>query len=218
MSFCEAFTVLASRIQQHEPPIDFDADPYLVGLPVKAGAWRRVLDLRDGSVRQARRGDHVTLSIGTAPDALKTPLFDKALQRWAGDDEDRVRMLRRIMASCLVGLQPERALFFLLGPRASGKSVFARLVQELAGDYVSALEASDIGGGRQQKADELIYGHFLGRRGMFVPELPPNALRAGFLKAVCGGDTVQARRLYYDPWSFVPGATLMLTGKRAPQA
>ena len=213
---CEAFTVLASRIQQHEPPIDFDADPYLVGLPVKAGAWRRVLDLRDGSVRQARRGDHVTLSIGTAPDALKTPLFDKALQRWAGDDEDRVRMLRRIMASCLVGLQPERALFFLLGPRASGKSVFARLVQGLAGDYVSALEASDIGAGRQQKADELIYGHFFGRRGMFVPELPPNALRAGFLKAVCGGDVVQTRRLYHDPSSFVPGATLMLTANALP--
>ena len=212
----DAFEVLAGRIQQHAPPIAFDAEPYLVGLPVQPGAWRRVLDLRDGSVRQARRGDHVSFSIGTAPGAIKTPLFNESLKRWAGDDRDRVRMLRRIMASCLVGLQPERALFFLLGPRGSGKSVFARLVKELAGDYVSALQASDIGAGRQQKADELIYGHFFGRRGMFVPELPPNALRAGFLKAVCGGDVVQTRRLYHDPSSFVPGATLMLTANALP--
>ena len=212
----DAVGVLAARVQQHEPAIDFDADPYLVGLPVEPGRWRRVLDLADGSVRRARRGDYVTRSIGTIPDAIKTPLFNEALRRWAGDDERRVRMLRRIMASCLVGLQPERALFFLLGPRASGKSVFTRLVQELARDYFGALQASDIGAGKQQKPDELIYGHFYGRRGMFVPELPTSALRAAFLRAVCGGDAVQGRRLYENPWSFVPGATLMLTANALP--
>ena len=212
----DAVSVLAARVQQYEPAIDFDADPYLVGMPVEPGRWRRVVDLTDGSVREARRGDYVTRSIGTIPSAIKTPLFNESLKRWSGHDECRVRMLRRIMASCFVGLQPERALFFLLGPRASGKSVFARLVQELARDYVGALQASDIGVGKQQKSDELIYGHFYGRRGMFVPELPPSALRAAFLKAVCGGDAVQGRRLYQNPWSFVPGATLMLTANALP--
>ena len=212
----DAFEILASRIQQNAGPIEFDANPYLVGLPAEPGKWRSVLDLRDGEERKARRSDYVTRSIGTHPDAISTPLFNSAMTRWSGGDEKRVRILRRLMASCLVGLQPERALFFLLGPRGSGKSAFARLVEMMAPGYVASLQASDIGAGKLQKADELIYGHIAGNRGVFVPELPPSALRGGFLKAVCGGDAVQVRRLYNNPWSFVPGATLMLITNALP--
>ena len=212
----DAFEILASRIQQNAGPIEFDANPYLVGLPAEPGKRRMLLDLRTGEKRKARRSDYVTRSIGTHPDAIRTPTFNSAMTRWSGGNGKRVRILRRIMASCLVGLQPERALFFLLGPRGSGKSAFARLVEMLASSYVASLQASDIGAGKLQKADELIYGHIAGNRGVFVPELPPSALRGGFLKAVCGGDVVQVRRLYHNPWSFVPGATLILITNALP--
>ena len=215
-SIRHAFEVLAGRIQGRTQRINFDTLPHIVGLPLMPGEWKTVLDLTDGTVRRARRRDYVTKAIGAAPDAISTPTFNACLKTWADGDETRVKSLRRVIASCLVGTQPERALFFLLGPKGSGKSIFGRVVSMLGEDYISALQASDIGAGKQQKADELIYGHFAGRRGMFVPELPASVLRGGFLKAVCGGDIVQARQLYHDPWHFVPVATLILTTNALP--
>ncbi len=212
----EGIEVMAGRIVQHAPPIDFDGDPYLVGLPRIAGEARNVLDLRDGTVRPARRTDYVSRSIGAAPDAIKTPLFDAAMARWADGDPDRIHMLRRIAVSCLVGYQPERAFFFALGPKGSGKTTFTRLVSLLSRDFFGALQATDIGAGKLQKPDELIYGHIAGKRGIVAAELPANALRGGFLKTMTGGDEVQARRLYGDPWTSVPGATLILTTNALP--
>ena len=212
----DAFQILAGRVQMNSSPIDFDTQPDIVGLPAKPGQWREVLDLREGEIRRARRDDFVTRSIGARPEAIPTPVFKRLLKQWACDDDRRVKMLRRVMASGLIGRQPERAVFFLLGPKAAGKSVFAALVTMLGGEYIGSLQPSDIGMGKRQKTDELIYGHIEGCRAVFAPELPPGPLRASFLKAVCGGDAVQVRRLYQDPRTFVPAATLILMTNALP--
>src|SRR5581483_9217690 len=107
-------------------------DAYVWSLNVRNGT----IDLATGSLRPHDRHDlHTKLCpVDFDPNAA-CPKWLEFLSRIMGENQELIQFLQRTVGYCLTGDTSERALFFLHGTGANGKSTFLETVAMLLGDY-----------------------------------------------------------------------------------
>jgi putative DNA primase/helicase len=98
------------------------------------------------------------------------------------------------------------------GEGANGKSVFlAGLTAFLGENNVSAV------GLHQLERDRFAVAVLYGKLANICPDIPATKLfTTSNLKAITGGDRIQAERKYHDPFSFRPFAKLLFSGNQLP--
>ena len=122
-------------LAQSEPgipvsPDDLDADPWL--LCVANGT----VDLRTGELREHRRDDLITKWTPVAYDQrAECPQWAAFLDTIMAGKQPLINFLQRTTGYSLSGSTAERALFFLHGVGANGKSTFLETVKAMLGDY-----------------------------------------------------------------------------------
>lgn len=188
-----------------------DADPLILGVP-----GGRVVDLKTGLARPARREDLVTKRAGAAFDHLATcPAFRRFLERIQPDREIRAYLSRKCGYD-LTGLIREHVFSIAWGSGANGKSTLARALAKAWGDYAT------------QASPEM----FLLQRGASIPSdvaalrgvrlcLSLESDSGSFLneprvKALTGGDLVSARFLYGEWFQFRPTAKFIFGTNHRP--
>jgi putative DNA primase/helicase len=193
-------------------PQKWDADPMLLG--VQNG----VVDLRDGSFREAWREDFITKRAGTIYDAdAKCPNWDDFVLKIFAKDKDFIAYVYRCLGYMLTGLTVEEVVFVLWGTGSNGKSTFRETVVALMGDYAIASDASllietDKRGGATPEVARL---H--GKRLVTINETnDKDRLNESRVKFITGTDTMSARNLYESPFDFKPTHKTLVTTNHKP--
>lgn len=189
---------------------EFDADPYLLNTPTG------ILDLRTGVETPHRRDAYLSKQtrVGCAP-GCAAPEWEEFVSWAMGGDPAMVEFLQRSVGYALFGETQENVLFLLHGGGANGKTTFLNVWERILGDYALHAEADLLtpkdGGSTTGQAD------LFGKRFVVASETKAGkSLDERTVKQLTGGDTITARRLYRDNFSFVPSHTIFFAMNDRP--
>ena len=124
--------------------------------------------------------------------------------------------MQKVAGYCLTGSIEEHALFFIFGPGGRGKSVFLETLRGMLGDYAIAIgvEALEEKSYRGIPAD---VARLRGVRLAIASETADGkAWDAQRMKALTGGDSIQARFLYGNYFEFKPSHKFVIAGNSQP--
>lgn len=190
----------------------FDGDLMLLGTP------GGIVDLRTGTMRQARREDMVTKLTACAPAAPGTrpEKWLNILHEIFDHDADLVAFMQRVAGYALTGLTTEHKLLFLYGTGRNGKSVFLNTLTHIWGDYARRAAAETFLNSNGDKHATGIAG-LQGARLVAASELPKGKTwDESVIKDLTGGDRMTARYMRQDFFDFDPQLTLMIAGNNQP--
>jgi putative DNA primase/helicase len=208
---------LAAMIElaQSEEPVvaaadEFDAHPYL--LNVRNG----IIQLRTGDLLEHdRRWLQSKLAPVEYDPAASAPNWARFLERVMPDEEDRL-YLQRAVGYSLTGDVSEHVLFLLYGTGANGKSTFLETVKAALGDYAHSASA-DLILAKRPGTIPLEAAGLRGARLVAASETEDGQrLAEAAVKQLTGGDTITARKLYGDYFSFAPTHKLWLGTNHKP--
>jgi putative DNA primase/helicase len=189
-----------------------DRNPWL--LNVNNG----VLDLRTGDLRSHRRQDLMTRFAPVRYDPEATcPTWLAFLDRIMNGNQNLIQFLQRAIGYTLTGSARERVLFMLHGGGANGKSTLLETISTLLGDYAKSTRAETLlvktyDGGIPNDLAAL-----KGARFVSTSETEDGKrLAEALVKALTGGDTISARFLRGEFFTFRATFKLWLATNHKP--
>ncbi|MEO8685609.1 MAG: phage/plasmid primase, P4 family [Devosia sp.] len=190
----------------------WDADPFLLGTP------GGTVDLRDGSLFEARPPDHISKLTAVAPSSTADcPLWQRFLGEATGADDGMARFLQQWCGYCLTGDIREHALVFVHGDGGNGKSVFMNTIAGIMADYATTapMDTFTASIGDRHPTDLAM---LRGARLVTASETDEGkAWAEGRIKSLTGGDAITARFMRGDFFTYRPAFKLMIVGNHQPQ-
>jgi putative DNA primase/helicase len=189
----------------------FNAHPLL--LNVQNGT----IDLETCRLMPHDRADLLTyvLPVAYDPDA-PSPMWCAFIDRITGGNSALAGYLARAVGYTLSGSTAAQCLFFLYGRGANGKSTFVETIMALMGDLADKARAAVLMQDERERVPNEIAA-LAGRRLVVASELADGGrLNEGLVKDLTGGDTMSARFLYGEPFTFKPAFKLWLYGNHKP--
>ena len=192
---------------------DFDRDLMLFN------CRNGTINLTTGELRKHDPADLITklCPVDYEPEAT-FPMWEDFLWQAMDNFPELVGFLQRAVGYCLTGLTSEKKLFFIHGPKDTGKSTFLEAVKAVFGDYghttsfETFLRRDHAGGVRNDIAQ------LCGARLVVSNEVEDGKrLAEGIVKTLTGGDTIRARFLYSEGFEFIPQFKLFLAANHAPR-
>lgn len=190
------------NVASAELPLDherLDADPWL--LNVQNG----VINLRTGQLRPHRSEDFMTkiCQIPFDPHA-KCEMFLIFIDKIFDRDEDLIRFVQKAVGYSLTGCVEEQIFFLLYGTGANGKSTLVEVLASALGDYAATAPPSLLMA-KKQEAHPTELADLFRKRFVITSEVKADSkFDEERIKALTGGDTIKARRMREDFWSFTP--------------
>jgi putative DNA primase/helicase len=196
---------------------DLDARPYELNTP------GGIVDLRTGEVQSSDPYRLHTRSTAVAPDPERRPgVFERFLVDTCGDDRDLAAYIRRLLGVSAIGTVLEQVLPFAHGPGANGKSTLLEAAMHALGrgDGGYAIAASsEMLMVRRHAEHPAELAQLSGARLVVCSELDDGQRFAeAKVKQLTGRDSISARFMRRDPFTFEPSHTLWLLGNYMPSA
>lgn len=148
--------------------------------------------------------------------AAECPRWLQFLGEIFDTDVELIDFMQRAVGYTLTGESSEQCLFFLHGGGRNGKSTFVETIMSLLGELAAPAPRNFL----ELRANE---GHetsltvLFGRRAISVPETNQGRCwDETLIKQLTGGDTISARRMREDHWSFKPTHKLWVHGNHKP--
>ena len=199
------------------------SDPKIAKIPDELDRNKNLFNTLSGTIeldtmtcREHRQSDYITrvAPVQFDPNA-KCPTWQAFLDRVVPDRSVQV-FLQQAVGYSLSGDTSEQCLFILYGTGANGKSTFLEVIAALLGDYAShtVVDTLLIKQGTQIPND---LAKLKGARFVYSMESESGKrLAESMVKALTGGDTVSARYLYGEWFSFIPEFKLWLGTNSKP--
>ena len=196
-------------------PEQLDSDPYLFN------CRNGVIDLKTATLKPHDRKLLLTkLSPIEFPESAEgdwCPIWEESLEKILGDDPEVVRFVRRLLGSAMVGEVIEHILPIWHGIGSNGKSLVTETCIEAFGEYGDKA-SSDLLLVKQGTAHPTEKADLHGKRLVFAVETDDGRrLSEALAKELTGGDTIKARRMREDFWSFKPSHTVVLVTNHKPR-
>jgi len=194
------------------PATDFDSNPEI--LVVENGT----LDFKEGLFREHRPVDNATVRSPITFDVeAECPMWDAFLDRFIPDVETQ-QYLARAIGYSLTGLVNHDALFFSYGKGANGKSTFFGVLKILLGDLMTTVPIAALLAAKSDSNFDYHKASMEGKRVVLTDEIPEGrTLQDSQVKAITGGDAINARRPFENPYVFIPTHKLWLMGNHKPE-
>lgn len=196
-------------------PLDqFDADPFLLNTP--AGT----IDLRKGLIglREHRPRDYLTQQTAVSPSDVGMDIWLDFLDTVFCGDADLIHYVQLEMGQMLVGKVFEEAMITAYGVGRNGKSTLFNSIAKVMGTYSSKVSANVMTAGTKHSNVQQELASARGKRLLIASEMTEGArLDDGTLKLLCSTDPVWARKLYKEPFSFIPSHMLVLYSNHLPR-
>jgi putative DNA primase/helicase len=207
------------RLAQSDPAIavhidQLDSQPYELNTP--AG----IIDLRTGALRSPDPTAMHTRSTSVAPDFdRRSEIFDRFLHDTFADAE-LIGYIQRLFGVSAIGKVLEQLLPFGHGSGANGKSTLLEAVMHVLGfgetGYAMAAP-SEMLMIRKHNEHPAELAQLSGARLVVCSELESGQRFAeAKVKQLTGRDSINARFMRRDPFTFVPSHTLWLLGNHKP--
>ncbi|MGI8515377.1 MAG: phage/plasmid primase, P4 family [Acidimicrobiia bacterium] len=190
---------------------DLDRDPWLLGVA------NGVIDLKTGQLRDADPDDLMMMQAPVVYDPQSAcQRWDKALAEWFSDPELQT-YVHRLAGSSLIGAQLDHVFAIHFGGGANGKGTFTRAIQHALGPYAVTPHLSLLVDDKNTQHDTVKAQLFRARLAIATETERRVRLREAQIKNLTGGDRINARRLYEDPWEFDPSHHLWLVTNHLPE-
>jgi len=151
------------------------------------------------------------------PDAV-CYAFESFIEEIFDGDYELIKFVQRALGVSLCGDHLVESLFFACGSGKNGKSVFFRVIEMILGDYYQNAPAGMLLQNKFQKDNPTDVARLPNARFVIASELPENGyLNESKVKDLTGGDTITARFLYQNEFSFKPTHTLWIFGNHKPK-
>ncbi|MDG4595533.1 MAG: phage/plasmid primase, P4 family [Candidatus Contendobacter sp.] len=198
-----------------------DADPWLFN--VQNGT----VDLRTGQLHPHKSTDLIThIAPVTYDSAATCPTFERFISEVFAGDTGMVAFIQRAVGWSLTGVIEERTLFFLYGASGwNGKSTLVETIMALLGEYgdrnfgyARKVPAETFMKSRNMDDNERKTVPLSGTRFVSTSELSKeHRLNEQLIKDITGGDTLTAKRLYHESFSFKPQFKPWMYGNHKPE-
>jgi putative DNA primase/helicase len=209
-----------SRLAQSDPQVvthiaDLDARPYQLNTP--AG----IIDLLTGELLPPDPAALHTRSTAVAPDfTRRSEIFEAFLHDTFGIDNDLLKFVQRLLGISAIGAVLEQLLPFPHGPGANGKSTLLEAAMHTLGfgefGYAMAAPAEMLMMRRHSEHPAEL-AQLAGARLVVCSELDDGQRFAeAKVKQLTGRDSINARFMRRDPFTFTPSHTLWLIGNHKP--
>lgn len=194
-----------------------DARPYELNTP------GGIVDLRTGTLRPAEPSALHTRTTEVTPDYDRaSDLLQTFLRTTFGDDPKLIAYVQQILGIATIGTVLEQILPFGFGSGANGKSTLLDATQHAlrTGEEGYAISApSEMLMVRKHSEHPAEVAQLSGARLVVCSELEEGARFAeSKVKLLTGGDSINARFMRRDPFTFRPSHTFFLLGNSKPQA
>jgi putative DNA primase/helicase len=206
----------ALALARAEPPLaivpdDLDRDPDLFN--VENGT----IELRTGKLRSHAPADGITKLAPIAFDAAAAaPRWEAFLRRVIPDVAVREYVQRAVGYACS-GSVAEHVLFFLYGTGRNGKSTFLELLLLLLGEYAKAAPHNLLLASKQDRHTAEI-ATLMGFRFVTANEAAEGrAWDEAKVKWLTGGDTISARWMHGNPFTFWPSHKFWIAANHKPR-
>lgn len=204
-------------LAQSEPgipvlPDDLDQDPWL--LNVENGT----LDLRTGILHPHDPDALITKRAPVTYDAdAEAPTWMKFLHRILDGDEDLIGFLQRAIGYTLTGRTTERAVFLLWGSGRNGKTTLIETLMHLLGDYAKNTPTDTLMVKRGESHIPNDVAALKGARFVSASETEEGRrLSASVVKKLTGGDSITARFMRGEFFTFAPQFKVWLATNHKP--
>jgi P4 family phage/plasmid primase-like protien len=194
-----------------------DSNPALIGFE------NGVYDLDRHTFRDGLPEDEISFSTGIDyveydPECPVASEWLATFLRRIQPDESVRDYLVRFLASGLHGVIKTELFHFFTGSGSNGKSVLINLLERALGDYAAKLPVSLLTQRRAaSNAANSEVARLKGRRFAIMQEPSEReVLNVGLMKELTGGDRIQARALYREPFEFQPMMKLVLICNNLP--
>lgn len=206
----------ATRLARTSPGMrisaaQFDQHPWQLNTP--AG----VVNLKTGEIATPTPGLFHSKQTTVAPDpTMPTPLWDQFLATTFQNKPELAQYVQRLAGLMFIGEVLEHVLPFAHGPGGNGKGVFAETLSAIAGDYATSAPQGFLLVGRDKHETEI--ANLQGRRLVTLSEINENTkFDEAKMKLLTGGDTLSARFMRQDLFSFTPSHTFLVLGNSQPK-
>ena len=190
---------------------DFNTDPLLLGTP------GGVVDLQTGKLHPGRREALISRSTAVVPSTGTPERWLQFLEETFPGQPEMVGFLQRLAGCALTGLTRDEKFFFLYGTGRNGKGVFMETLLYIMGDYSSKASADVFLANVKAESTQNDLAMIDGARLVWGDEIPPGRKwDTATIKNLTGGDTITAKKLYKDKYSFKPQATIIIAGNTKP--
>lgn len=204
------------EIAKSEPSLatsgnEWDANPWLFGV------MNGVINLRTGKLRDGKRSDLLTMHTDVIFDPeAQCPRWLRFLDDIFDGDRELISYIHRAVGYCLSGATTEQVVFLCYGHGSNGKSTFLDVLGSVLGDYAYNLPFSTFELNSRSAIPNDVAA--LAKR-RFVTALETNEcapLNEARLKLLTGSDSVSARFLYREFFTFTPVAKFWLATNHKP--
>ncbi len=188
-----------------------DADPWALN------CCNGTVDLQTGFLRPHQQTDHLTKLIDIAYDPeASCPQWEDFLDTIFHSNQELIAYVQRALGYSLTGDTREQCLFLGYGTGANGKSTFLELARAVAGEYsTQAAFSSFLHTDRDTVRNDLA-GLRSSRLVVASESDEGKRLSESVVKSLTGGDTIKARFLYQEYFSFTPSLKLWLGTNHKP--
>lgn len=194
-----------------KPVSIFDANPWILNTPLC------VIDLRTGERMSHNPAFMCTGMTAVTPEDKTTPLWTRTLNTTFCGDSELIHYVKLHMGAALIGKVFQENLIIANGGGSNGKSTLFGAVQSVMGDYATSVNPELLLSTRsseQQVGMAMLHG----KRLAIAQETDEGkSLCGSMLKRLVSTDTMVAKRLYHDPFNFVPTHTLVLSTNHLPR-
>jgi putative DNA primase/helicase len=189
---------------------ELDRDPWALNCP------NGTLDLRSGKLRTHDPADLITRLAPVEYDAAaECPRFKRFLQETLVD-AGVISFVKRYSGYTLTGITRERLLAILYGFGKNGKTTLVELLRDVMGDYATNTDTETILMRKYQGVGNDVAA-LKGARFVSAAEVEQGRrLAESKVKQLTGRDTVTARFLFGEPFSFRPEFKLWLSTNNKP--
>lgn len=188
----------------------WDSDPWLLNTP------DGVVDLRTGAMRAHSPLDYMTKITAVAPGG-SCPLWHNHLRRIMDGDEELIAYLQRVFGYGLTGITREHALFFAYGTGANGKSVTINTVLGVMKDYQRTASMETFTLAKFDRHPTELAGLQAARLVSASETEEGRPWAEARIKALTGGDKIEARYMRQDFFEFTPQFKLFISGNHKPR-
>lgn len=191
-------------------PDELDCNPWL------AGCLNGTLDLVAGELREPRREDLITRSLGCIYDpAAECPTFSAHLAGSVAGPA-LADYMWRAMGYSLTGSAQDQVFFFLFGPGGGGKGTVMEVMMAAMGSYANVLRTESLMVSSTDRIPNDI-AKLKGARAVFVDETDEGRrFNESLLKNLTGGTTITARFMRGEEFNYKPSFKLFISGNYRP--
>jgi putative DNA primase/helicase len=212
LSFASGVEVFARADRRMSvTPEQLDADNYLLNTP--AGT----VDLRTNTLRAADPEERLTARTAVAPMAGTPHAFLRFMAEITMGDHELVEFHQVSLGACLSGAIEGHWMLFWIGQGRNGKNTLGELVAHVMGDYARKIPQEFLMSTKHRGHPAEI-ANLQGCRLAYSSEVDEAAFfDESRINEVTGDETLSARRMYGDPYTFRRTHKHLVFGNHRPQ-